>query len=223
MKMNANPLLLVAALALGLLPAACSPADPAGTTEAPARQLPFLGVPPAGGSATDTLPAPIPAFELTNQAGQRVTKATFAGHIYVANFFFATCPSICPPMQRELLRVYQRFAKEPRVLLLSHTIDPAHDSVAVLRDYAQRLGVPTAARWHFVTASRDTIFGLARAYLASALVDAKAPGGLVHSGSLTLVAAQGRTRGLYDGLNPKEVTRLLSDIPVLLHETAPVH
>ena len=212
--------LFLAFLILGLLPTACSPASqPA--AEAPAQRLPFLGVPPPGGATTDTLPAPIPSFRLTDQDGQPVTKATFAGHIYVANFFFATCPSICPPMQRQLLRVYQRFTGEPRLLLLSHTIDPAHDSVPVLRDYAQRLGVPIAGRWHFVTAPRDTIFGLARAYLASAQVDARAAGGLVHSGSLTLVDAQGRTRGLYDGLNPKEVDRLLGDIPVLLRETIP--
>ncbi|MBC8082457.1 MAG: SCO family protein [Hymenobacter sp.] len=219
--MRTSILLLVASMALGLLPVACSPADQPTSAEAPARRLPFLGVPPLDGAATDTLPAPIPAFRLTDQDSQRVTKATFAGHIYVANFFFATCPSICPPMQRQLLRVYEDFADEPRVLLLSHTIDPAHDSVAVLRDYAQRLGVATAARWHFVTAPRDTIFGLARAYLATAQADAKAAGGLVHSGSLTLVDAQGRTRGLYDGLNPKEVDRLLRDIPVLLRETGP--
>ena len=209
--------LLVLAALLGLLPEACSPFDHSTATLPP--RLPLLGVPAPGGAATDTLPAPIPAFRLTNQDGQPVTNATFAGRIYVANFFFATCPSICPPMQRQLLRVYQRFAQEPRLRLLSHTIDPAHDSVPVLREYAQRLGVPTAGHWDFVTAPRDTVFRLARAYLASAQVDKVAAGGLVHSGSLTLVDAQGCTRGLYDGLNPKEVDRLLRDIPVLLRET----
>jgi cytochrome oxidase Cu insertion factor (SCO1/SenC/PrrC family) len=95
----------------------------------------------------------VPRFSLTNQEGRRVDNQVFAGKYYVTDFFFASCPSICPRMQQQLSQVYTRFRYHPRLLLLSHTIDPAHDSVPVLRAYAHRLGVPTARQWHFATAS----------------------------------------------------------------------
>jgi protein SCO1/2 len=104
---------------------------------------------------------------------------------------------------------------------LSYTIDLDHDSVAVLRSYARRLGVPTAQQWHFATAPRDTIFTLARQYLVSAQRDPSAPGGAVHSGSFVLVDAQRHIRGIYDGTNPQETERLLRELPLLLAETAP--
>ncbi|UOQ77498.1 SCO family protein [Hymenobacter sp. 5516J-16] len=100
----------------------------------------------------DTLPDPVPTFRLTNQEGKVITNQTFAGKVYITDFFFATCPSICPKMQSEMLRVYKQFEGNPNVLFLSHTIDPAHDSIPVLRDYAERLGIKDASRWHFATA-----------------------------------------------------------------------
>ncbi|WP_046245839.1 SCO family protein [Hymenobacter terrenus] len=200
--------------------AACSsPNKPAAAS--PPR-LPFLGFPQVvdrpGQAAPDTVPAVVPPFRLFNQDGQLVTNATFAGKVYVANFFFATCPSICPPMQHHLLTVFTRFAKEPRVSFLSHTIDPAHDSLPVLRDYAQRLGVPNATRWHFARTSRDTVFTLARSYMTGAQQDVNAPGGFAHSGTFALVDPQGHIRGLYNGLDQAEVQRLIGDIPRLLRE-----
>ena len=123
-------------------------------------------------------------------------------------------------MQSEMLRVYEQFKSNPQVLFLSHTIDPAHDSVAVLRDYAERLGVPNASRWHFATASHDTIFSLARAYYVSAQKDSTVVGGFAHSGAFTLIDSQRRIRGVYDGMNPEEVNRLIQDLPVLLKEEA---
>jgi protein SCO1/2 len=209
---------LLALLGTGLLPACSS--DPA--TTASSEQLPFIGEreikPHADGSPADTVYATIPAFRLTNQDGKVITNETFAGKVYVTDFFFATCPSICPKMQSELLRVYDKFKGDPRVLFLSHTIDPAHDSIPVLRDYAQRLGIQDASRWHFATASHDSIFALARAYMTAAQVDKGVPGGYAHSGAFALVDPQRRIRGVYDGMNPLEVQRLLDDLPVLLKE-----
>ncbi len=149
-----------------------------------------------------------------------ITNQTFAGKVYVTDFFFATCPSICPKMQSELLRVYKAFDQNPNVLFLSHTIDPAHDSIPVLRDYAERLGIQDASRWHFATAPHDTIFALARAYMTGAEVDRTVQGGFAHSGTFALVDSQRRVRGVYDGMVPAEVDRLIQDIPVLLKEEA---
>jgi protein SCO1/2 len=194
-----------------------------------ATRLPIMGErdvrPRADGGPADTVFATVPAFRLTNQAGQVITNKTLAGRAYVADFFFATCPGICPKMQGELLKVYTQYAKDPRVVFLSHTIDPAHDTLPVLRDYAQRLGVTDANRWHFATTgargeptAKDTVFQLARAYFTAALPDKQAPGGFAHNGTFALVDDQGHIRGLYDSLNAPEVARLLAELPVLLAE-----
>ena len=200
-------------------------------TEPPkqAAKLPIMGErdvrPRADGGPADTVFATVPAFRLVDQAGQLITNKTFAGRAYVADFFFATCPGICPKMQGELLKVYTQYAKDPRIVFLSHTIDPAHDTIPVLKDYAQRLGIAEAARWHFATTgahgeptAKDTVFQLARAYFTAALPDKQAPGGFAHNGTFALVDDQGHIRGLYDSLNPTEVARLLKELPILLTE-----
>jgi protein SCO1/2 len=190
--------------------------------EAPpvARRLPHLGEPDVT-AAGDTIWPTVPTFRVRDQDSALVRPATFAGQVYIADFFFTTCPTICPGMQRQLLRVYANYKGDKRLAFLSYTIDPDHDSVAVLRSYARRLGVPTAQQWHFATAPRDTIFTLARQYLVSAQRDPSAPGGAVHSGSFVLVDAQRHIRGIYDGTNPQETERLLRELPLLLAETAP--
>ncbi|WP_400190599.1 SCO family protein [Hymenobacter sp. B81] len=194
---------------------ACQPnsdADAAG-----GARLPYLGEPTVVAPGDTTYPT-LPAFTLTNQDSQTVTPATFRGKVYIADFFFATCPSICPKMSAEMLRVFEKYQGDERVAFLSHTIDPEHDTIAVLRDYAQRLGVTNAAQWHFATAERDTIFRLARTYMVAAQRDPSAPGGAVHSGAFVLVDAERHIRGVYDGTNTQEVDRLLRDLPVLLQE-----
>jgi len=185
-----------------------------------ARHLPHLGEPEVSASG-DTLWPTVPAFRLHNQNNAVIRPASFAGRVYVADFFFTTCPTICPGMQRQMLRVYSRYKDDSRLAFLSHTIDPAHDSVPVLRAYARRLGVADARQWHFATASRDTIFSLARQYLVSAQRDPSAPGGVVHSGAFVLVDSQRHIRGIYDGTKPAEVDRLLRELPLLLAEVAP--
>lgn len=203
------------------LPAACT--SPGGEAASRTARLPYLGerqVRPRPNQPPDTLVSRIPAFALRNQQGQPVTSQSLAGRVYVADFFFASCPSICPRVQREMQRVYRAFQGDSRVQLLSHTIDPAHDSRPVLQAYAERLGVADARQWQFVTAPRDTIFHLARAYATVATGDPAAPGRAVHDGTLALVDGHGYLRGLYDGLNPQETTRLLKDLPQLLTETS---
>jgi protein SCO1/2 len=189
-----------------------------------AQTLPYYGerdvTPRADGGPADTIFAAIPSFTLTNQDGQTITNQTFAGKVYVADFFFASCPSICPKMQSEMLRVYEQFKDNPQVVFLSHTIDPAHDSIPVLRDYAQRLGINDASRWHFATAPHDTIFRLAPHYFAAAQKDSTVAGGYAHSGAFALVDSERHIRGVYDGMVKEKVDQLIKELPILLREEA---
>ena len=191
------------------------------------ERLPYLGerdvvANPNGGPA-DTVFATAPAFRLLNQDGKRFGNADFKGHLYLTDFFFATCPGICPKMQGELLKIYQEYAGDARLKFVSFTIDPAHDSVAVLRTYAQKLGVADARQWQFatfVTANRDSVFALAKAYFTAAQPETGAPGGFAHSGTLALMDDEGHIRGLYDSLNPAQLAKLRHDLPLLLAELA---
>jgi protein SCO1/2 len=168
---------------------------------------------------------PVPAFSLPDQEGKTVSSKSLAGKVYVTDFFFATCPGICPKMQSELLRVYKQFANNPNVVFVSFTIDPEHDTQPVLADYARRLGVNTpSSTWRFVrTPDRPEAYKLANNYLAAAETDLKAPGGIAHSGALALVDDQGYVRGTYDGLNPVAVNTLMHQLPVLLAEVQARH
>jgi protein SCO1 len=168
-----------------------------------------------GQPVNDTLYHRIPDFAFINQDSQVVTSLTMQDKVYVTDFFFTTCPTICPKMKSQMLRVYEAFKDEPRLVLLSHTIDPKHDTVAVLRDYANRLDV-SSNKWHFVTGERDSIYDIAMKYMVTALEDEEEPGGFVHSGAFVLVDQNRHVRGIYDGTDPAQVDRLIRDIPTLL-------
>lgn len=141
----------------------------------------------------------------------------FAEKIYVADFFFTSCPTICPIMKTQMLRIYEKYKDDERIVLLSHSIDPEHDTVEVLRDYGGRLGIE-ADRWHLVTGNKEEIYKTARLYGLAAMEDKNAPGGFIHSGSFTLVDRQGRIRGYYRGTEEEAVDRLIDDIAWLLNE-----
>ena len=183
--------------------------------------LPFLGQKQIeekivnGEEVTDTIPYTIPAFKMVNQEGDTLTEETVEGSIYVADFFFTSCPTICPKMKQQLLRVYEKYESEPKVKILSHSIDPRHDSVSVLKEYAEKLGV-SAPKWHFMTGERDSIYTLARAYMIPAEEDPEAPGGYAHSGAFLLIDENRHVRGVYDGTDPESVDKLLRDIKTLL-------
>lgn len=170
-----------------------------------------------GAKVSDTLYQTIPAFAFIDQDSVLVTSQSLNNKIYVADFFFTTCPTICPAMKRNLLKVHSRYKDNDSVVILSHTIDPVHDSVAVLKDYANKLGI-TSGQWHFITGNKDSIFQIAQSYLVSAQEDKAAAGGLIHSGHLVLVDKQKRIRGLYDGTEEKDSDKLIEDIAILLKE-----
>jgi protein SCO1/2 len=165
----------------------------------------------------DTVYHSIADFAFVNQVGDTIRKEDLAGKIYVADFFFTTCPTICPVMKKEMLRVYEQFKGDPNFRILSHSIDPSHDTQVVLKDYAEKLGVPDAATWNFLTGDQEKIFEIGQtSYLTTTMADDMEPGGFLHSGAFLLVDQQGRIRGVYDGTKTEQVDRLLADIPKLL-------
>lgn len=180
-----------------------------------AKRLPYLQQEITG---TDTTYRTIPAFKFLNQDSAVVTNKDFDGAIYVADFFFTSCPTICPVMHRNLLKVYQKYQNNPEVKLASHTIDVKYDTPSRMKTYATKLGVK-GTQWEFLWGTRDSIYSLAeRNYLVSVGQDKKAPGGFIHQGYLVLVDKDKRIRGAYDGTVDAQVAQLMEDMDTLLAE-----
>lgn len=172
-----------------------------------------------GKTVTDTLYQTIPAFSFVNQDKKTVTGNEFRNKIYVADFFFTSCPSICPVMHRNMLKVYDKFKGNDEVKIASHTIDYKYDTPEKLKEYATKLGVE-GTQWEFLRGSRDSVYTLAeKSYLVAVNEDANAPGGYIHQGWFILVDKQGRLRGAYDGTKEDQVAKLMDDMDVLLTET----
>jgi protein SCO1/2 len=155
-------------------------------------------------------------FSFTNQNGKTITQKDYDGKIYVADFFFTTCGSICPIMTNNMTAVQQAFLNNPNVMILSHSVTPEQDSVPVLKKYAIEKGV-IDRKWNLVTGDKKEIYRLARkSYLAvkqgkpSELYD------MVHTENFVLVDNQKRVRGFYDGTKKEEVQKLINDINWLL-------
>ncbi len=171
----------------------------------------------------DTIYPTIPDFAFVNQDSQIVNNATFADKAYVVDFFFISCPTICPKVTKQMLRLYERYEKEDRLLLLAHSIDTKRDTVGRLHDYARNLGV-RADKWHFVTGDKEEIYSIADKYFTpTPREDPTAPGGFDHSGMLILVDKNRHVRAFCDGTNPKSVDQFMKDIDRLLRqEYAPI-
>ncbi len=185
----------------------------AGCVEQKEQRLPILGEKDI--SATDTVYHTIGHFSLVDQDSMLVTNETVEGKIYVADFFFTSCRTICPIMKTQMMRVYEKVKDDPEVLLVSHTIDPEYDTVALLHDYADRLGVKSD-KWHFLTGSKDSIYYLAQtSYFVTAMEDEADQDGFIHSGAFLLIDKKGRIRGKYDGTKQEDVDKLVQDIAVL--------
>jgi protein SCO1/2 len=166
----------------------------------------------------DTVYHTIRPFRFVDQDSAIITEDTFKDKIYVADFFFTSCRTICPIMKTQMLRVYDSLEHDSDVLLLSHTIDPEYDTVALLHDFADRLGVKSS-KWHFVTGNKDSIYHIAQtSYFATAMEDKTEPDGFIHSGAFLLIDKNRRIRGKYDGTKEEDVDRLLADIERLKGE-----
>jgi protein SCO1/2 len=160
-------------------------------------------------------------FELINQNGKTVTNENFNGKIYVADFFFTTCPTICISMTDNLLKVQKEIQNNPNILLISHSVTPKIDSVAQLKKYAIEKGV-NDKKWHLVTGDKKVIYKLARkSYLAVKDEGDGGPFDMIHTENFILVDPDKRIRGFYDGTDSKEIKRLLLEIKILNSEYFP--
>jgi protein SCO1/2 len=157
-------------------------------------------------------------FSFTNQNGKTITQKDYEGKIYVADFFFTTCGSICPIMTTNMIDVQKAFADNPKVMILSHTVTPEIDSVPVLKKYALEKGV-IDSKWNLVTGDKKDIYRIARkSYLAVKLGKPEELYDMVHTENFVLVDAERRVRGFYDGTKKEEVEKLIEDIQWLLTE-----
>ncbi|MES2797031.1 MAG: SCO family protein [Bacteroidota bacterium] len=193
--------------------------------ESKEKQLPILGekdtkqITENGKIKIDTIYHTIPDFSFIDQNNAIVTNADYKNKkVYIADFFFTSCPTICPKMKSQMSRLYKHFKGNNSVNFLSHTIDPRHDTVPVLKEYAAKLGVE-GNQWRFVTGEKEKIYAVGlKGYMSTAKEDSAADGGFIHSGAFILVDKLQRVRGIYDGTKEADVDELQNDIEVLLNE-----
>jgi protein SCO1/2 len=171
-------------------------------------------------------------FSFINQDNDTITKDSLLGSIYVANFFFTSCPSICPTMTRNMSYLQDKLSVYPNIRFLSHTVDPDNDTPEKLINYVDLMQQKNISidlsNWDFVTGDKDKLYQSAANYFVNASVDSLAPGGFLHSEYFVLIDKQGRVRsgidkngnavGAYDGTNEVQMKDLINDINVLMAE-----
>lgn len=159
----------------------------------------------------------IPEFSFTDQSGNTFGSKDLEGKIYVADFFFATCPGICPRMTKNMKTVQDSFIDNPMVTMVSFSVTPSIDSVPALRQFAIRNGV-TPHKWHLLTGNRDEIYRLGREayFIEQDLGKEKSADDFLHTENFVLIDRQGHIRGIYNGLNKTDVKNLTVDIKSLL-------
>lgn len=154
-------------------------------------------------------------FSLINQNGKTITQEDYKDKIYVADFFFTTCPTICPIMTKNMVEIQNTVLDDPEVMLLSHSVTPVIDSVPQLKKYALEKGV-VDHKWNLVTGDKKQIYELARkSYLAVKTDGDGGPYDMIHTENFILVDKERRIRGFYDGTNRAEIDKLLEDLKIL--------
>ena len=173
---------------------------------------------PDGSTSIDTVYKTIPAFSFLNQDSTVITNDTFKDKIYIADFFFTSCSSICPTMHRHMKEIFEDYKDNEEVMFLSHTIDYKYDKPSVLKKYATKLGVD-GKQWQFAYGTKDSIYKIAeKDYLVAVIEDSTEKEIYVHQGWLMLIDKKKRLRGAYEGTDEKSVAQLKKDIAVLLKE-----
>jgi protein SCO1/2 len=181
----------------------------------PLRTLPYFGQKNSIKKG-DTVFHKVKPFCFINQYNQKVTEESVKNKIYVTDFFFTTCQSICPIMSTQLERVYTQFSTNNEVMILSHTVSPEEDSVNILKQYAMLHGVKDK-RWLFLTGDKKQLYHMARhAYLLNNEYGLGDADDFIHTQNFALVDKEKHLRGFYDGTDSADVTRLISDIKLLL-------
>ena len=154
-------------------------------------------------------------FSLINQNGRNITEADYTNKIYIADFFFTTCPSICPIMTKNMADIQRRIKNDNEVLLLSHSVTPQIDSVAQLKKYALEKGVDDT-KWNLVTGDKKQIYDLARkSYLAVKDDGDGGPFDMIHTENFMLIDKKRRIRGFYDGTKQEDIEKLMEDLKIL--------
>ena len=161
-------------------------------------------------------------FSFTNQDGRTITQKEIENKVFVAEYFFSTCKSICPIMNQQMQRIQKQFKGNKNIKLLSFTVDPEIDNAETLKTYASQHGYEKG-QWHFLTGSKSSLYSLARKSFfvlkpAEATNIGDAGSDFIHTNNFVLVDKKKRIRGYYDGTNPEEITELIQDIDLLLNE-----
>ncbi len=167
----------------------------------------------------DTIYHTIPPFSFVNQEGKPITDKDLDNKIYVANFFFATCPTICPKMNENLRAVAENFKDADGIRFLSFTVNPEHDSVPVLAAYAEKRNA-NPKQWWFLTGNKDSIYTLAGEGFMLTAAKGKTADDFFHDQNLVLIDKEKRIRGFYDGLDDADMRKLNDEIKVLMYEYA---
>jgi protein SCO1/2 len=171
-----------------------------------------------GKEVVDTIYNTIPPFSFVDQNGDTISEKVVENKIYVTDFFFTSCPTICPVMKRQMVKVYNAYKGNPELMILSHSIDPEHDTPQVLNKYAKDLGVD-GSQWLFLTGQKERIYEIGqKSYMSTAKEDKSAEGGYIHSGAFILVDKDKHVRGMYDGTTEEGTQKLIADIENLLSE-----
>lgn len=161
-------------------------------------------------------------FAFLNQDGKKISQKDIVGKVFVAEYFFTTCGTICPVMNKQMQRVQTAFKSEKNLKILSFTVNPEVDTVAQMKRYAEEHGA-NASQWHFLTGTKEKLYHLARnSFFVLKPAEAEnlgdAGSDFIHTNNFVLVDKERRIRGYYDGTNPKSVDKLIRDIAVLLGE-----
>ena len=155
-------------------------------------------------------------FAFLNQDSTTITNEDFSDVIYVADFFFTKCPSICPIVKKQMIRIHDEF-KNDKLKLVSYTMDPERDTPSVLKDYADRLEV-SSPKWHFLTGDKKELHDISPEYFSIIIEDGDVPGGFDHTGKLLLVDQNRHIRAFCEGTDEEDVTDFIKDIKKLLSE-----
>lgn len=178
-----------------------------------------LGFP--GNQPTDPVtgklnPQPIRDWNYVDQLNRPFGSDSLLGKVYVAEFFFTSCPTICPKVKGQMLRLEEKFGDNPDFAMVSFTVDPKRDTPERMKEYAEKLGIEDMDRWRFIYGDKFEIYDLDKDYLSIAEENPNAPGGFDHSGYIVLVDRLGRVRSYANGTMPEEVDYLIKDINLLL-------
>ena len=213
---------LIGLLLIGLM--SCTESTTSNDVEKPKALepvLPFIGDMDfdydAEGEITDTIFHTIPEFKFMAHDSSIITNETVKGKIYVADFFFTSCPSICPKMTDNMKTLHENTKDIDELILLSHTVDPGRDTLAQLNHYIETRNINTRDDWFFLYAPQEYVYDIGKyGYLINADVDPEAEGGFLHSEHFVLIDREGRIRGMYEGTDMNQIIQLEKDIRKLI-------